>query len=404
MESIDLELAKKILLDNISPIEEFENKNLLDSLGYILGENIYSPIDNPPFNRSPLDGFSFDFNLSKGASKNTPINIKIIDEICAGDNSFLTPSLKEGVRIMTGAPIPNTCNCVIMQEEVDFNENTNILTIYRELKEFENYCFKGEDVKFNQLILEKNTLITYSHLGILASLGISEIKVYKKPTIGILSFGSELLMPGMSLTPGKIYNSNLFTLSGRLKELNLNPKIYPIIEDDPILAIEFIEKILPEIDFLITTGGVSVGKKDIVHDIIKITNSTRLFWKVNLQPGTPVLAWKMKNKLILSLSGNPFASLVNFELLARDVLSKLTHGLIKLPTISEAIISGEFSKYSKKRRFIRAFYDKGIVYVNNNKHSSGMISSLINKNALIDIAPGTNPLSTGDKVKVILID
>ena len=143
---------------------------------------------------------------------------------------------------------------------------------------------------------------------------------------------------------------------------------------------------------------------DIMHDVIKKINAKRLFWKVNIQPGTPVLASVKNNKIILSLSGNPFASLVNFELLGRKILEKLSCNGIKSTYTLKAKVSGNFKKKSIKRRFIRAQYINGDVFVNNDKHSSGMISSLLNKNALIDINPGNNGLSDGDIVEVILID
>ncbi|MGL4652831.1 molybdopterin molybdotransferase MoeA [Cetobacterium sp.] len=404
MEKISLELALETLLNKIEVLNEYEYRSLLDSSGFVLAEDIISPLNNPPFNRSPLDGFTLNSSDTIGATKDNPIVFTVKSEIFAGGYCNEEIERNEAFRIMTGAPIPNSCNCVIKQEEVDFNEETGILKIYRELKEYENFCFKGEDLKVGELVVQKGEVITYNHIGVFASLGIDKIKVLRKPKIGILSLGSELLMPGDSLENGKIYNSNLFTLMSKLKFLNLDGVMYPPMSDDPILVSNFIEKELKNIDLLITTGGVSVGKKDIMHDVIKELNANRLFWKIDIQPGTPVLAAEKDGKVILSLSGNPFAALVNFELLGRPIISKLSSNAIKSTEIVDAVVRGGFSKASSKRRFIRGFFKDGEVFLNDNKHSSGTISSLIGKNSIVEIKAGSSALKDGDKVRVILID
>ncbi|MGL5203916.1 molybdopterin molybdotransferase MoeA [Cetobacterium sp.] len=404
MEKISLELALETLLNKVNILKEFEEKNILDSLGFVLGEDILSPLNNPPFNRSPLDGFTFNSFDTIGASKDNPAIFLVKSEIFAGGYCDDKINKNEAFRIMTGAPIPSSCNCVIKQEEVHFDEKTNTLKIYRELKNHENFCFEGEDLKIGELVVKKGEIITYNHIGVFASLGIDKVKVLRKPKIGVLSLGSELLMPGELLENGKIYNSNLFTLISKLKFLGIDGVMYPPMSDDPTLVSQFIEKELKNVDLLITTGGVSVGKKDIMHDVIKELKANRLFWKIDIQPGTPVLAAEKDEKLILSLSGNPFAALVNFELLGRAVISKMSSGAIKSTTTIEAIVKGGFNKASSKRRFIRGFFQNGEVFLNDKKHSSGTISSLIGKNCIVEISPGTSSLKDGDKVKVILID
>ncbi|MEG0068865.1 MAG: molybdopterin molybdotransferase MoeA [Cetobacterium sp.] len=404
MELITLEHAVKILLEKVLPIKKYEERTILNSLGFILNETIYSPLNNPPFNRSPLDGFCFNSNLSIGASKTSPKTLEVFTEIFAGDYFNKEVPSNMAVRIMTGAPIPKGCDCVIKQEDVLFDEKNKTFTLFKEMKKFENFCFLGEDLSVGDLVVEKGEVITYNHIGVLASLGIKNIQVLKKPKIGILSLGSELAMPGYALEEGKIYNSNLFTIASKLTYLGVETILYPPLRDDVDEVSNFIENHLDEIDLLITTGGVSVGKKDIMHDVLKKMHAERLFWKVDIQPGTPVLASLKNEKLILSLSGNPFASLVNFELLGRPILDKLSSGAIRKTTTISAEVVGEFSKKSVKRRFIRGYYSEGKVYINNDKHSSGTISSLLGKNSIIEILPGTPFLKDGDKVKVILID
>lgn len=404
MEYISLESAIKILLENTNVIKDLEEKNIMDSLGYVLAEDIYSTLDSPPFNRSPLDGFTFNAKDSIGATKETPKEFKVIDEVYAGGFTNKRVGEMESIRIMTGAPIPEGCNCVIMQEQVVYSDEKKTLQIFRELKDYENFCFKGEDLKLGELVVKKDELITYNHIGVFASLGINKVKVYKKPVVGVLSLGTELIMPGEPLETGKIYNSNLFTLVSKLKYLGVEAKYFPPMSDNTVEVANFIEEKLNDVDILITTGGVSVGKMDIMHDVIKELDAKRLFWKIQIQPGTPILASTKNDKIILSLSGNPFASLVNFELLGREILAKMSLGAIRPTVKRSAIVNGSFDKSSSKRRFIRGFFKDGEVFLNNNKHASGTISSFVGKNAVVEIMPGTEKLENEDEVKVILID
>lgn len=176
MELVTLEHAIKILLEKVSPLKNSEEKTILNSLGSILNETIYSPLNNPPFNRSPLDGFSFNSNLSIGASKTTPKTLKVFTEIFAGDyfNGEIPSNM--AVRIMTGASIPKGCDCVIKQEDVLFDEKNKTLTLFKELKKFENFCFLGEDLSIGDLVMKKGEFITYNHIGVLASIGIKMFK------------------------------------------------------------------------------------------------------------------------------------------------------------------------------------------------------------------------------------
>jgi len=402
-ENIELEDAIKRLLEEITPLKEEKEVEILDSLGFVLSEDIVSKIYNPPFDRSPLDGFTLNHEITKGANRSNPITLTVEKEIMAGEYDSFS-DIENAVRIMTGAPIPKGCTAVIRQEDVDFDEKNKKVTIYKELSEYENYCFKGEDLKKGDLLFKKGEKITLNHIGVFASIGLVKVKVYKEAKIGVLCSGDELILPGESLTKGKIYNSNLFSLVARLKNLKQEVKNLPIVRDEPKEVAKLIDEEIADLDLLITTGGVSVGKKDIFHDVIKILNAKRLFWKVNIQPGTPILGSIYKGKIILSLSGNPYASLVNFELVGKPLLNKLTNEMVEKNLEKEAILLDSFPKKSRKRRFVRARYEDGKLMINTTKHSSGQLASMVGKNALIDVVPGTPSLDKGMKVKVVLID
>ena len=267
MQDISLEQAISVLLEHTKKIEAVEEVPLLEALGRILAEDAVATFDNPPFDRSPLDGYAFAASGTKGAQKEVPASFRIIGEECAGD--FFTQEVPEGaaVRLMTGAAIPKGCDCVVRQEDVTVQDEC-ILVPY-ELHHHENYCFAGEDVRKGTLAVKRGTELTAAHLGVLASLGLGTVKVRRRPRIAIASTGDELVLPGEPLRPGKIYNSNLYVLAGRLQELGFEPEVLGILPDDAAKAASFIAGWREKVDLFLTTGGVSVGKKDIMHEVVR---------------------------------------------------------------------------------------------------------------------------------------
>lgn len=399
---VSLEMANEILNEKVHSIEE-EYVNLMDAHKRILSKDILSAINQPPFDRSPLDGYALKSEDSKGASKEKPVVLEIVEEVCAG--SYPTKELKNSMatRIMTGAPIPKGADCVIRQE--DTCEKDVKVHIYKELNKFQNYCFEGEDLKKGQTVIKKDSEINFGEVGVMASLGIKEVLVYKKPKVAILSTGDELIDIGEKLIPGKIYNSNIYTLAARLKELNTEPIILGISGDDIEKTAKKIKNIIDEVDLVITTGGVSVGKKDIIKDVMKKINADILFWKVDLKPGTPVLCSYLKNKLIISLSGNPAASSITFELLVRPILDKMVNKKDSKLTRISALFDDFYLKKSGKRRFLRgelSYSQNGpVVKLTSSKQSSGVLSSTLKCNCLIDVPKGSTGLEKGDKVEII---
>ena len=381
-----------------------ETLSLLEAHGRVLAQDIYSPMNQPPFDRSPLDGYAFKAEDSVGASKDYPVKLKIIEEIYAGDSPKKEIQHQTAARIMTGAPIPRGADCVLRQE--DTLEDQDTVDIYCQLKAGDNYCYAGEDMEEGQLVLKAETLLNFAAIGILASIGITEVLVYKTPKVAVMSTGDELCSLGEELIPGKIYNSNLYTIGMRLKELGIEPIMLDSAPDEIEKLSVRIKEALSQADFLITTGGVSVGKKDIVKDAIKMLGASILFWKVDLQPGTPVLCSQLNGKIIFSLSGNPAAAMVNFEMLVRTALAKYTYRRDLKPLETEAILNSSFPKASKNRRFIRGKLilnaEEKLVELPQ-KHSSGVLSSLLDCNCVVDVPPGTPPLEVGQKVKIYIL-
>lgn len=392
IQDISLETAIEILTSNVNEISDVENVNLLEAINRISAENIVAKFDNPPFDRSPLDGYAIN-------SEDTPGKFKVVGEECAGD--FFKDKLMSGeaLRIMTGAAIPEGADCVIRQEDVGVNGYE--LNVPYKLNSHENYCFAGEDIRRGELLVSKNQTLHAAHIAVIASQGFSKVEVLRQPKIAIASTGDELIMPGESLSNGKIYNSNLYLLAARLKELNFNPTILGILPDEAESVSKIIGDLKDNFDLIITTGGVSVGKKDIMHDVVKNIGE-KLFWRVLMKPGAPAIGYKVGNMLGIALSGNPFAAYATFELLTRPVLAKLSGRDDIMYSCSEGVLMDDFPKVSDGRRFIRANFDNGQVRLPT-QHASGTLFSMMNCNSFVDIPAGTGKLSAGKKVKVVVL-
>ncbi len=398
---ISVEQALEILQSKVKSPGQSENKDILDALGRVASSDIFSPLDNPPFNKSPLDGYALRAEESFGASKNHPVKLKVVTRLFAGDSTGLILEKGCAVRIMTGAPIPEGADCVIRQELTDSGED--YVNIYASLKPFENFCFQGEDYKKGDLLIGKGEKLNYIHIALLASMGISKVSVYKKPRVAVLVTGDELINPGEKLTEGKIFNSNLYLVGARLKELSFTPVFFENAGDDVNEICRKLKEAVSVSDFVITTGGVSVGQKDLFHQVLPLMEAERIFWRVNLKPGTPLIFSVYKDTPILSLSGNPFAASATLELFARPVLAKLSGDFTLIPEEVTGRMDNSFPKESKGLRFIRGYYDKGKVLIPETGHSSGVLGSMKGCNCLVKIEPGNKGLSPGDEVRLLLL-
>ncbi|MBQ6621839.1 MAG: NTP transferase domain-containing protein [Mogibacterium sp.] len=400
-EALPLEQAVQFLKDNVRKIAETEVVSTRQARGRILAEDLIAPHDQPPFPRSPFDGYAIRSEDSKGASKETPVTLRVLGEVDAG--GWFEGEVHEGecVRIMTGAPIPKGADAVIKQEESDYGEET--VQIYRQMRKDQNYIFPGEDYRKGSVLLEEGEHLGPSEVGMLASAGRTEAKVFRKPRAAVLSTGDEIRMPGEPLAPGKIYDSNVFTLTAQLEDWGVEVLAMLQSKDDPEVCISKIREWKDKVDFIVTTGGVSVGKKDIMHEVFDMMGIDRVFWKVGIKPGAAMMAGKYGDTLVLSLSGNPYASFVDLHMLVRPVVAEMT-GNDSLEMIRQAAeLVGDYTRESPIRRFIRCYVQDGKAYIDGHTGGNGDVSSSRHMNAMIDVPAGTGKLRTGDAVTVILL-
>nr|WP_294649544.1 gephyrin-like molybdotransferase Glp [uncultured Blautia sp.] len=410
MEGISVEQAMEQILQYTPVINETEEVELNKAGGRILAQDMVAEFNNPPFDRSPVDGYACKAEDLAGASPEHPVRLKVMEEIDAGQYSERVVEHGQAVRIMTGAAIPKGCDCCIYQERTDYGED--FVEIYTEQKQWDNYCFAGEDFKKGTTLLKKGTHIGYVEAAVMAGMGAAKAPVYRRPKVVLLTTGDEVVEPGNPLPAGKIYNSNMTMLSSRMRELGMEPFYMEAVKDDPQIMSERLKEAAKQADMIITTGGVSVGKKDIMHESLGRINAERIFWRVKMKPGMPTLFSVYESEPgrkvpVISLSGNPFGVAVGVELLIRPALEKMMQNpAIGLKEVA-GVMTDDFVKGIKGRRFIRAYWERGEFHLPNGLHSNGVLSSMAGCNCLIDTKTmedkESKSLKTGDKVSAILL-
>lgn len=397
---IELEEARALLAESVRPLG-VEQVSRQEALGRTLAEDVTAPLDQPPFDRSPLDGYALRSADLTGASPEHPVSLRVVETVYAGGVPSRVLGPGEAIRIMTGAMLPRGCDCVLQHERTD--NGLEQVQIYAALSPHDNYCDRGEDYRTGEVLLPAGTVVDAAAVGVLASAGLSSVPVRRRPVVRVLSTGDEVVSPDLHPLPaGKIYGSNQELLTARLRELGVSDVRGLLIGDDPREVADTMAQLLGECDLLITTGGVSAGDKDIFHEALPLLGAERVFWKVNLKPGTPAMYSLWQGQPILSLSGNPFAAAATFELLARPLLAALT-GESRFSLRSRtAVVEGSFPKASPGRRFLRGFYQEGRVSLTG-KNDSGMLASLVGCNCLVDLPAGSPPVQEGQTVTVLLL-
>ena len=398
---MQLEEAQKILIQHVETIRETEKVSLVDAAGRVLAEDIVAERDQPPFPRSPLDGYAVKGSDTAGASKDRPATLHVTGKIYAGEVFDGYVHEKETVQLMTGAPMPEGTDAVVRQEDTE--RNGSEVKIFCEVRPYQNYCWQGEDYSRGEVLLQNGRVLSGGAIGVAASAGKDKLCVKRKARITVIAAGDELLSPGEPYQSGKIYNSNLFYISARLKELG-NPAVEMVkTGDDPDRMAAAIKAAERHTDLIITTGGVSVGEKDIMHEVVKKLGAGKLFWRVDMKPGAPVLAAVYNGTLILCLSGNPYGAAANFEFLARPVLAKLTGNVSWNMRRRRAAAQNSFPKQAGCRRFIRGVAEGHTVKICGGSHASGVITSMRDMNCLVEIPEDMPGVKEGEEVWVHLL-
>ena len=389
--------------------EKKEFVSLLQAHGRFLAEDIAADHDVPAFDRSPYDGYAIRSVDSQGAASENPVTFTIVGEIGAGYVFEEEVGYREAVRIMTGAPIPKGCDVVVMLELTHtFEENNQkYMSIKRTFEAGTNISYKGEDVQKGTILIEKGQYINPGVVALLATFGVDQVPVFRKPIVGVIATGSELLDPSDSLQPGKIRNSNAYMIMAQIERAGATVKYFGKFSDDINLCIDVVKKALEEVDILITTGGVSVGDYDYLPAIYEAIDAKVLFNKVAMRPGSVTTVAARNGQLLFGLSGNPSACYVGFELFTRPIIRKAFGN--KQPHLrrEQAVLGADFKKANPFTRFVRgiASYEDGqLVAVPSGFDKSSAVSSLAGANAFIVLPGGSRGYEKGMQVAVLLLE
>ncbi len=387
---------------------EIEWVPLKDSLGRFIAEDILADHDVPAFDRSPYDGFALRAEDTKEASSAHPVEFEVIDHIGAGMVSAKTIGPFQAIRIMTGAKIPNGANVVIMIEltKTFEKDGKSFMSLKRPLKKGDNISRQGEEVLKGNVMVKKGTAVTSGVTALLATFGYAVVPVVKKPVIGIISTGTELLQVSDAMVDGKIRNSNLSMVYAQVLEAGADPLDLGGVSDDFDKSYHAVKEAMSKVDILITTGGVSVGDFDFLPAIYEKLGAKVLFNKVAMRPGSVTTVAAMPNgQLLFGLSGNPAACFVGFELFVKPTIYKWYMKENPFPAFAEAKLTHDFPKANPFTRFVRAalqFTGSQISVTPTGLDKSSAVTSIAEADCFIMLPGGTRGFQAGDQVDVLL--
>ncbi|BCA54389.1 Molybdopterin biosynthesis protein MoeA [Nitrospira sp. KM1] len=399
-----LEDAQKIVLD-ATPMLGVEKISILDALGRVLGEDIVVERDNPPWDNSAMDGFAVRWDdIRQEHSIQKPVTLAVIEDVPAGKLATKSVGPGQAIRIMTGAPIPKGADTVLKVEDTEHTAES--VRVFKPEARGSNIRPQGEDVKKGERIIERGTKIRPGEAGMLAILAKSFIFAYQRPRVAILSTGDELADLDERFSEEKIINSNSYGIAAAVQDAGGIPLLLGIARDTPAALKEKISHGLSA-DIVVLSGGVSMGDYDFTKSVFRDLGADMNFWKLAIKPGQPLAFGKIQGKLAFGLPGNPVSSMVTFEQLVRPAMLKMSG----LPSygrpIVQAVFQEKFSKRRDRRHFLRGVLtreDGAFKVRTTGDQGSGMLTSMVKANCLIDVPVEVERLNPGDTVNVQLLN
>ncbi len=402
-DAITVEEARKQIFAQTKPLQGTQKLALRSALNHFLAEDICSPVDVPSHINSAMDGYAI---AGKDLPQDTPQSYQVLGTSYAG--APCTDHYQPGgvIRIMTGGVMPAGTDTVIMQEMVELIDSSTDkprISIKPGHKAGQNVRQAGEDIAKNSSILSAGRQLTPADLGILASLGVAECRVFRRPRVAFFSTGDELRSIGEPLAEGEIYDSNRYTLYAMLKQLGVDILDMGVIRDTEDDIREAFMSASKMADVIITSGGVSVGEADYIKPTLKALGDTH-FWKISMKPGRPLTFGKLGNALFFGLPGNPVAVMVTFMQFVQPAIHYLASGQIKMPLNLLASCSSKLYKRPGRSEFQRGIFehtaDGKIMVKRTGKQGSGILTSMSLANCFILLPEESSGVEPGDSVLI----
>jgi molybdopterin molybdotransferase len=396
-ELIPVKDALKII-DNIKIKLDIERISLEESYNRVLAEDIEALLDSPSFDKSAMDGYAVKAKDTFGFSEANPAHLKIIDRIGAGDLSKAVLKRGEAVKIATGAPIPEGADSVVM-EEYTYEKNDD-LEVSKTLFPGENVAPFGEDFKQGDKLLKSGKLLRPQDIGLITSAGHDTVNVFKKPKIGVITTGNELVLSKSEIKGAKIINSNYYTLKALTESTLAVPELIHCTDDAEKVK-EQIEKFLEACDAIITTGGTAISKGDVVVDVVNDIGKV-LIHGAAIRPGKPFGFGVINGTPIFMLSGYPVASMVQFDIFTRNYLLKMQN-IHKKPSIIKKTASRKIASTLGRTDYVRAKTEGNLVHPLK-IDGSGIIRSMVESDCYILIEENVEGINEGEECDVLLYD
>ncbi len=396
-----LEYRKKF-----APLES-EKVPLADSKGRILAEDIHSDIDLPDFPRSIMDGFAVSGSSTFGASEGNPAYLVVKGSVAMGESSNLSVGPGEAVRIATGGMLPAGADSVVMVEHTQAIDDTTI-EVYRSVAPGQNMVTVGEDIKKGGAILTAGQVIRPQETGLLAALGRQNVMVFRKPVVGIISTGDEIVPVDQVPGPGQIRDVNTYTLMGQVVDAGAVAVPFGIVGDVYEALLTKSSQALAQSDMVLVSGGSSVGARDFTIDVISaMEDSALLFHGISISPGKPTILARIQNKQFWGLPGHVVSAMVVFSRIVKPFLEYIA-GVAAAgqpPIKLKARLSINVASAQGRVDFIRVrlLQEKGVIWAEPILGKSGLISTMVKADGLIEIGENTEGLDQGTEVEVILL-
>ena len=377
-----------------------------EAYGRVLAEDIISMLDVPPFDRSKVDGYAVNSLDTFRANELQPIKLRMLGHVSAGEVSHLKVRRGCTVEIATGAPLPKGADAVVVLE--DAHREDDKVKIFRSAAPSENVLKKGFDIKRGELVLRKFQQITVRELGVMAAIGLTKVKVFKRPRVAVISTGNELIEPGKPLPQAKIYDINRSTLTASISECGCLPVIFGIIKDSPREIKRALEKALTTTDFVITSGSTSAGVEDVLPKILGELGKPGVVVRgLSTKPGKPTTIAVLDGKMVCALPGHPSSALTVFGLLVRPILRKMAGFITETTgfTVSAKAATRIFPAKGRRTyapvRLVKGSSGELVAYAI--PAESGAITTLAKADGFIEIPETREFIEKGEKVEVHLL-
>ena len=378
-----------------------------DALGSVLADDIASPLDIPAWTNSAMDGYATRADDVHGASAAAPVRLRVVEEIPAGHFPTRVVGPGECARIFTGAPLPEGANGVVRQEDTD--EGKDVVTIHSDRDAGANLRHVGEDIRRGTIVLRQGALLGAAELGVLASLAVAYPLVHRRPRVGIMGSGDEIVdvdQPEEILSGRKIASSNTHTLIALVRLAGGEPVNLGVARDTRESFREHLAA-ARECDLLVTTAGISVGEHDYVRPVLEEMGAIQKFWKLRMRPGAPVGFGLLGDIPWIGLPGNPVSTMVTFELFARPAIRKMCGHALPFRRSVQATMAEPVVLKPKLQHFLRAVLSDGPAGLEarlTGPQGSGILTSMVRANALLVIPEGQFETPAGTPVTAIQLD